>query len=165
MQFEDLRKLSIAAAMDLVQRGDRPVAPAMVVPGGSSTQILTLTGFPDQDEARHEYLANFAADQLAANRVPAWGFVVEAEINGVAAVVVVYGARKKAPELTAAPLLDEGLGDFVASEELDPTAMPFLHPLQHAVDQLPAEPADRMSGPGPIPGPDDPDAGLPLFAG
>lgn len=165
MQFEDLRKLSIAAAMDIVERGDRPVAATMVVPGGASTQILTLTDFPDQDEARHEYLANFAADQLAANRIPAWGFVVEAEINGVDAVVVVYGARKKAPELTAAPLLDDGLGDFVASEQLDPTAMPFLHPLQHAVDQLPAEPPDRMSGPGPIPGPDDPDAGLPLFGG
>ncbi|HKJ55933.1 MAG TPA: hypothetical protein VJ978_08090 [Nitriliruptoraceae bacterium] len=165
MQFEDLRKLSIAAAMDLVDKGQRPVAPTIVVPGGSSTQLVALTGFPDDDEARHDYLARFAADQLAANRVPAWGFVVQAEINGVEAVVVVYGARKKAPELTAAPLLEDGLAAFVEPEELDPTAMPFLHPLQHAVDALPAEPADRMSGPGPIPGPDDPDAGLPLFGG
>ncbi len=165
MQFEDLRKLSIAAAMDLVDKGERPLTPTIVVPGGSSTQLLALAGFPDDDEARHEYLARFAADQLAANRVPAWGFVVQADVNGVDAVVVVYGARQKPPELTAAPLGDDGLGAFVEPEQLDPTAMPFLHPLQHAVDALPAEPADRMSGPGPIPGPDDPDAGLPLFGG
>lgn len=165
MQFEDLRKLTIAAAMDLADRAARPIPPTIVVPGGASTQLLTLTGFPDDDEARHEYLARFAADQLAANRVPAWGFVVEADVNGVDAVVAIYGARQKAPELTAAPLGDDGLGDFVPSEELDPTAMPFLHPLQHAVDALPAEPPDRVGGPGPIPGPDDPDAGLPLFGG
>lgn len=163
MQFDDLRKLCMAAAMDLVDRGQRPVPPTAVVPGGERTHLLALTGFPDDDEARHDYLATFAQDQLAANRVPAWGIVVEAEINGVDAVVVVYGARKKAPHLTAAPLDDDGLGDFVQPEELDPTAMPFLHPLQHAVDALPAEPADRPSGPGPLTGPDDPDAGLPLF--
>jgi hypothetical protein len=29
------------------------------------------------------------------------------------------------------------LEEFLAAEELDPTALPFLHPLQHAVDSLP----------------------------
>lgn len=167
MQFDDLRKLCMAAAMDLVDRGERPIPPTVVVPGGERTQLLALTGFPDDDQARHDYLATFAQDQLAANRVPAWGVVVEAEVNGVDAVVVVYGARKKAPQLTAAPLEADGLGGFVEPEELDPTAMPFLHPLQHAVDALPAEPPDRPDGPGPLDGlgqgPDDPDAGLPLF--
>lgn len=165
MQFDDLRRLCLAAATDLADRGDRPIAPTMVVPGGDRTQLLTLAGFPDDDEARHAYLVEFARDRLAANRVPAWGLVVEGEVGGVDALVVVFGARKKAPMLTAAPLDEDGLGTFVEAEELDPTAMPFLHPLQHVVDALPAEPADRPGGPGPIPGPDDPDAGLPLFGG
>ncbi len=165
MQFDDLRRLCKAAAIDLVDRGERPVPPTVVVPGGERTQLLALTGFPDDDEARHDYLAAFAEDQLAANRVPAWGLVVEAEVDGVDAVVVVYGARRAPPELTAAPLGADGLGDFVEAEELDPTAMPFLHPLQHAVDSLPAEPADRPDGPGPLDGPlgGGGDAGLPLF--
>jgi hypothetical protein len=30
-----------------------------------------------------------------------------------------------------------GLDEFLTAEELDPTALPFLHPLQHAVDALP----------------------------
>lgn len=162
MQFEDLRKLSIAAAMDIVDKsledGTRPLPPTMVVPGGETTQLLALAGFPADDEARHAYLANFAKDRLSDQRVPAWGFVVEADVNEVPAVVVVYGARKKAPELTAAPLGDDGLGEFVEPEPLDPTAMPFLHPLQHAVDALPAEPADRGSGAAA-----DPEGGLPLF--
>lgn len=165
MQFDDLRRLCQAAAMDLAERGERPIPPTAVVPGGERTQLLALSGFPDDDEARHAYLATFAHDQLAANRVPAWGVVVEAEVNGIDALVVVYGARKKAPQLTAAPLTADGLGRFVDAEELDPTAMPFLHPLQHAVDALPAEPADRPTGPGPLTGPDEPDAGLPLFGG
>lgn len=178
MQYDDLRRLCLAAANDLVDRGERPIPPTVVVPGGDRTQLLSLTGFPDDDEARHAYLATFAHERLSANRVPAWGLVVEGEINEVDALVVVFGARKKAPMLTAAPLGEDGLGTFVEAEELDPTAMPFLHPLQHAVDALPAEPADRPSGPGPLTGPltgphtgagragpDDADAGLPLFDG
>lgn len=163
MQFDDLRKLTMAAAHDLVDKaadtGARPIAATMVVPGGASTRLVTLAGFPDTDEARHDYLAQFAADQLTANRVPAWGFVVEAVINEVDAVVAIYGARQQAPELTAAPLGPDGLGSWVEAEPLDPTAMPFLHPLQHAVDALPAEPLDRL--PGPLD--DHTDAGLPLF--
>lgn len=159
MQFEDLRKLSIAAAGDLVDRGERPIPATVVVPGGERTRLLRLPGFPDDDESRHTLLATLAQDVLQANRVPAWGFLAEGVVDGVDAVVVVYGARNKAPRVTAAPLLDDVLGEFVDAEDLDPTAMPFLHPLQHVVDSLPAEPPDRASGPGPI----DPDAGLPLI--
>lgn len=163
MQFEDLRKLTVAAAMDLVDKalddGDGHIPATIVVPGGASTRLVTLAGFPDEDEARHEYLAEFAIDELSANRVPAWGFVVAAEVNDVDAVVAVYGARKQAPQVTAAPLGPDGLGDFVAPEELDPTALPFLHPLQHVVDSLPAEPIDRAAGPLDH----APDAGLPLM--
>ncbi|MBY5163907.1 hypothetical protein [Salsipaludibacter albus] len=159
MQFEDLRKLCIAAAMELAGREERPIPPTMLVPGGERTQLLTLAGFPEEDEARHAYLATFAKEQLEANRVPAWGFLAEGEVGDADAIVAVYGARKKHPRITAAPLADDGVGDFVEAEELDPTAMPFLHPLQHVVDALPAEPADRPEGPGPI----TPDTGLPLF--
>lgn len=162
MQFSDLRKLTIAAALDLVDKAaaaDQPgVPPTVVVPGGSSTRLLTLTGFPDDDEGRHDYLAQFAEDQLSANRVPAWGFVVSAEVNGVDAVVAVYGARRQAPQVTAAPMEGDELGNFVEAEDLDPTAMPFLHPLQHAVDALPSEPIDRLEGPLDH----APDAALPL---
>lgn len=160
MQFDDLRRLCLAAAQDIVSNHDPvggPLTPTVVLPGGDKTQLLALSGFPDEDEARHAYLATFAQDQLADRRVPAWGLVVQAEVNGVDAVVVVYGARKKAPELTAAPLTADGVGQFVDPEPLDPTAMPFLHPLQHAVDSLPAEPADRGQGR------DQPNGGLPLF--
>jgi hypothetical protein len=53
-------------------------------------------------------------------------------------VLVAYGARRHAPELTAAHFdADGSLDAFVRAEPLDPTALPFLHPLQHAVDALP----------------------------
>jgi hypothetical protein len=53
--------------------------------------------------------------------------------------VVVCGARRNAPHITASRFDDEGgLEEFVPSEPLDPTALPFLHPLQHAVDALSA---------------------------
>ncbi len=69
-------------------------------------------------------------------------------------MAVAYGARWHAPEVTAAPLTDDGLGEFAPPEELDPTALPFLHPLQHAVDALPADDA---------PGRGRGEGGLPMF--
>ena len=67
--------------------------------------------------------------------------------------------------LTAAVKLDDGtLDECLPAEELDPQAMPYLHPLQHAVDALPAieTPPDGLSG---VRGTEnDPLAGgLPLF--
>lgn len=153
MKFEELRFVCEEAAKDVVSKGERPVPPTVVLPGPERTRLLSLPRFPEGDEARHTYLAQFAEDQITANQVPAWGFLVEAEVGEQDAVVIVYGARRHAPEISAAPLVDDALGDFVPGEELDPTAMPFLHPLQHAVDALPAEGQ----------GPDAGEGGLPIF--
>ena len=148
MTFEELRFVCEEAAKDVVAQGERPVPPTVVLPGPERTRLLRLPRFPDDDEARHRYLAQVAEDQVTAGRVPCWGFLVEAEVGGRDAVAIVYGARQHTPEISAAPLDEDGLGDFVPGEELDPTAMPFLHPLQHAVDALPA--VDESA-----PGPDD----------
>lgn len=149
MQFEELRFVCQEAAVDVARR-ERPVRPHVVLPGPDRTRLLALPDFPDEDEARHGLLARLAADELVAGRVPCWGFLAEAELaDGGEVVVVVYGARKHAPHLTAAVKVGDGeLDEFLPAEELDPTAMPFLHPLQHAVDSLPAveTPTDGLSG-------------------
>jgi hypothetical protein len=139
MQFEELRYVCQEAAVDLVTKKGRPLVPHVVLPGADRTRVLALADFPTGDEeAAHDYLAALAADEVQAGQVPCWGFVAEAEVGGEDAVVVVFGARKHAPHLTASGFdADGALAEFVPSEELDPTAMPFLHPLQHAVDQLP----------------------------
>lgn len=154
MRFEELRFVCTEAAKDLVTQRERPVPPTIVLPGPERTRLLTLPQFPEDDEARHAYLAQFAQDEITKNLVPAWGFVAEAEdASGREVVVVVYGARRHPPELTAARVGSDGeLDEFVPSEELDPTAMPFLHPLQHAVDAVPA--LDDQQGD---------EGGLPLF--
>lgn len=139
MQFEELRFVCQQAALDLTRTRDRPLPPTVVLPGPERTQLVTLPELPVEDEARHAVIAQLAADHITIGGVPCWGFVAEAEIEGQDAVVVVYGARRHAPHLTGSRFDDTGeLEEFVASEELDPTALPFLHPLQHAVDALPA---------------------------
>lgn len=165
MQFEELRFVCQEAAIDIVDRED-VARPTVVLPGSEKTRLLALPQFPEDDEARHELLVNLAADEIVEGQVPCWGFIAEAELDGGGdVVVVVYGARKHAPHLTAAVKLEDGtLDEFLPAEELAPEAMPYLHPLQHAVDQLPAveTPADGLSG---VRGtPDDPLAGgLPVF--
>ncbi|MFU8839951.1 MAG: hypothetical protein ACNA8R_04435 [Nitriliruptoraceae bacterium] len=139
MQFEELRFVCQEAAVDLARTRGRPLPPTVVLPGAQRTRLLTLPELPADDEARHAVLAQLAADHLTAPGVPCWGFIAEAEVGGADAVVVVYGARRHAPELTGARFDAEGgLEAFAAAEPLDPTALPFLHPLQHAVDALPA---------------------------
>lgn len=139
MQFEELRFVCQEAAVDLVRTRGRPLPPTVVLPGPERTQLLTLPELPAADEARHAVLARLAADHITVGGVPCWGFVAEAEIDGRDAVVVAYGARRHAPHLTGSWFAPDGqLDAFAAAEELDPTALPFLHPLQHAVDALPA---------------------------
>ena len=139
MQFEELRFVCQQAAIDLARTRGRPLPPTVVLPGPDRTRLLTLPELPEEDEARHAVLAQLAADHITLGGVPCWGFVAEAEIDGEDAVVVVYGARRHVPHLTGSRFDPDGeLEEFVASEELDPTALPFLHPLQHAVDALPA---------------------------
>ena len=154
MQFEELRYICQEAAVDVLRERGRPVPPTLVLPGPERTRLVTLPGFPDDDEDRHTVLAQVATDELTPNEIPCWGFVSEAEVGDADAVVVVFGARRHAPHITASRFDADGtLEEFVPAEELDPTALPFLHPLQHAVDALAARPAqDAASGPDP----DDP---------
>lgn len=162
MQFEELRFVSQQAAMDLVREKGRPVPPTLVLPGPDRTRLLTLPDLPPDDEVRHTVVAQLAHDHITEAQLPCWGFVAEAEASGEDVVIVVYGARRHAPEITASRFADDGdLEEFVPSEPLDPTALPFLHPLQHAVDALPAQ-GDVFSGFDPKRGPDDPHGGLPL---
>lgn len=140
MQFEELRYVCQEAAIDVVRTKGRPVPPTIVLPGPDRTQLVSLSAFPDDDEERHALIAQFAADRVTPEAIPAWGFLAEAEIGGADALVVAFGARRHAPHLTASRFGDDGdLVEFAPSEELDPTALPFLHPLQHAVDALPAQ--------------------------
>lgn len=151
MQFEELRYVCKEAAIDLLEERGRPMPPTVVLPQPERTQLLTIPEFPDDDEARHTVLAAIAEDEVRARQIPCWGFIAEAEVDGADAAVVVYGARRHPPELTASRFGEEGgLIEFVDAEELDPTAMPFLHPLQHAVDGL-----EALEQP-PSPGDDDP---------
>ncbi|MCC5950441.1 MAG: hypothetical protein JJT89_18465 [Nitriliruptoraceae bacterium] len=139
MQFEELRFVCQEAASDLLRTRGRPLPPTIVLPGPERTQLLTLPDLPGDDEARHAVIAQLALDRVTTDRVPCWGFVAEAEVGDEDVVLVVYGARRHAPELTASPFAQDGdLAGFVPAEQLDPTALPFLHPLQHAVDALPA---------------------------
>lgn len=157
MQFEELRYVCQEAALDVLRNRGRPVPPTVVLPGPERTRLVTLPDFPDEDEARHTVLAQLAADELTPNEVPCWGFVAEAEVDAGEAVVVVFGARRNEPHLTAALFgPEDDLEEFVATEPLDPTAMPFLHPLQHAVDALSA--VSQAGGPDAAGGtdPDDP---------
>ena len=138
MQFEELRFITQEAALDLVTKRERPLPPTVVLPGPARTLLLTLPSLPDEDELRHAVMAELAADHLTGEGVPCWGFVAEAEVAGRDGLVAVYGARRNTPHVSAALFAEDGtLEEFVPAEELDPTALPFLHPLQHAVDALP----------------------------
>lgn len=140
MQFEELRYVCQEAAIEVVRKNGRPVPPTIVLPTPERTELVALTDFPDEDEVRHALIAQFAHDRVTPQAIPAWGFVAEAEVSGADAIVVAFGARRHAPHITASRFGDEGgLEEFVPAEELDPTALPFLHPLQHAVDALPAQ--------------------------
>ena len=171
MQFEELRYVCQQAAIDLVRERPRPLPATVVLPGAQRTRLLTLPQFPDEDEARHAVLAQLAADEITAQEIPAWGFVAEADVGGDDAVVVVFGARRHAPHLTASRFTADGdLEEFVPDEELDPTALPFLHPLQHAVDALPAigegfDAMDPKRSTGPTDAPGDRPPGPPAGGG
>jgi hypothetical protein len=150
VRIEELAVLCRQAAHDLVARESRPLPPAVVLPLPEATQVTTFPDFPDDDPARFDLLSRFAAEKMRAVNAPAFGFVAEGTVDGedgpVDVAVVVYGARNHRSSITAAPFTEEGLGDFLPADELDPTAMPFLAPLRHAVDT--AAPPDAIGGPG-----------------
>lgn len=164
MQFEELRFITQQAALDVVSKHARPIPPTVVLPGPARTLLLTLADLPDEDEARHEVLLRLADEHVTGAEIPCWGFVAEAEVAGSDAIVVVYGARRHVPHLSAALFDSDGnLDEFVTAEELAPTALPFLHPLQHAVDALPGAQnvfdAYDPKRAGPLPLPTDVQAG------
>ncbi|MEE8602276.1 hypothetical protein [Euzebya tangerina] len=147
MTIDQLRMLVEEAAKDLVARTERPHPVTVVLPLEESTKVVALEGFPDEDGARKDALSVLAARQMVPANAACFGFLAEADgPDGQDLLVVVYGARQRGAFLTAA-VLDEpaGLGDFAEPEELEPSAMPFLQPLQHAADTA-APPTD--AGPG-----------------
>ncbi len=138
MQFEELRFITQEAAVDVATKHERPLPATVVLPGPARTLLLKLPALPDADELRHVVMAELANEHLTAEGVPCWGFVAEVEVAGRDGVVAVFGARRHTPHLSAALFAEDGtLEEFCPTEELDPTALPFLHPLQHAVDALP----------------------------
>ncbi|MDP9022784.1 MAG: hypothetical protein M3N57_08840 [Actinomycetota bacterium] len=142
MRIDELRWVCEEAARDLVSRADRPLPAAVVLPGPSATRVVRLPDLPDSDADRTAALRAVARDEVLATSTPAYGFVAEAELaDGTDVVVVIYGAHGARPEVTAAPFEDAGLGDFVDAEPLDPHALPFLRPLQEAVEQVREPPA------------------------
>lgn len=138
MTVDQLRALCQEAAHDLATRHERPVPAAVVLPLAGSTQVSTLMDFPDDDQDRHRALSHFAADRMVPAGAPCYGFIAEAELDAgggvVDVVMVVFGARQRGSWVTAAPLADGALGPFSDAEQLDPSALPFLQPLQHAAD-------------------------------
>ncbi len=139
MRMEELELVCQEAARTLAARPQRPVPATVVVPLPAATKVTSLPDWPDEDPARFDLLAAFARDVLAPAGAPCYGFVAEAVAadetgDPVDVVVVAFGARRHSPRVTAAPLLGDGLGPFTPAEDLLPSAMPFLSPLQHAVD-------------------------------
>lgn len=138
MTVDELRLLCQTAARDLCARHGRPVPTAVIVPAPDRTNVTTLSGFPDEDEARHLALSRFAADRMVPANAPCFGFVSEAELGDADTshdvLVVAYGATRRGTWITAAPLGDADIGEFGDPEPLDPAALPFLQPLQHAAD-------------------------------
>lgn len=139
MQFEELRYICLEAAVDIVRQHGRPVHPTVVLPGPSATRMVRLEGFPDTDQERHAYLELFARTEIREAEVPCWGFVSEAETEVGDVLMVAFGARLHRPHVTASAFDTDGNPEeFVSSEEIDRDALPFLHPLQLAVDALAA---------------------------
>lgn len=149
MRLDELEALCREAARGVAAREGRPVPATVVVPLPESTKVSTLPDFPPDDPGRTALLARFADEVVRPANAACFGFLAEATVAAgegppVDVVVVAYSARQHHPHVTAAPVTDEGVGDFLATEELDAAAMPFLAPLQAAVDA--AGPPDAFGG-------------------
>ena len=138
MRIEELEVVCQQAARNIVDREARPLPTTVVLPLPSRTRVTALPDWPDDDAARYDLLQQFAKDVMQLENAPCYGFVAEAVADAddgpVDVVVLVYGARRNHPRITAAVMTDDGLGDFTEADLLDPTAMPFLAPLQQAAD-------------------------------
>lgn len=138
MTLDELRALCQEAARELSMREGHPLPAAVIVPLAERTGVATLPDFPETDEERFQVLSHFAADRMVPEGAPCFGFVAEAALDAgdvaVDVVLVAYGARQRGTWITAAPMHDGTLGEFGEAEQLDPAALPFLRPLQHAAD-------------------------------
>lgn len=147
MRIEELEVVCQEAARNLVQREARPVPVSVVLPLPAKTSVQRLPDWPDEDDARVALLERFADDVMRPANAPCFGFVAEAlaesDAGPVEVVVVVVSARRNHPRIAAAPLDGDVLGEFLPSEPLAPTALPFLAPLQVAADA--ATPPDAFS--------------------
>lgn len=148
MNLAELETVVAEAARDLAARHARPLPATVVLPLPEATQVTSLPDFPDDDAARHDLLARFAADRMRPANAPCYGFLAEATVDGPDlagdVLVLVVGARQRTGRVTVAPFDGDELGLFLPSEELDPAAFPFLAPLQHAADA--ATPPDVTGG-------------------
>ncbi len=146
MRFEELAFVCQEAARDLIAHEPRPLPVVVVLPGPHSTRLVRIPEWPDDEVARFELMSALARDEILATSTPAYGFLAEAELaSGGDVLLLVYGAHKRQPQLTAAPFEDSQIGEFSESEALDPEALKFLHPLQHAVDAVREAPS-RLPG-------------------
>lgn len=149
MRLAELEAVCREAARGMVEREGRPVPAAVVLPLPEANKVTAVPDFPADDAARTALLERFAADVVRPANASCFGFLAEAVVDTgegppVDVVVVAYSARGHHAHVTAAPLDADGLGDFTDAEELDPAAMPFLAPLQAAVDA--AAPPDAFGG-------------------
>jgi hypothetical protein len=146
--MQELEVVCQEAARNIVERAPRPLAASVVLPLPTATRITTLQEWPDDDGERFDLLDRFAQDVMRPANAPCFGFIAEgeAEVDGAAMdiVVVAYGARGQESQVMAAPLTEDGVGDFTPSEPLEPAAFPFLAPLTHAVAA--ATPPDAFGG-------------------
>ena len=152
MTLDQLHLLIEEAARGVVERTDRPHPVTVVLPLEGATKVITLDGFPDDDTARHDALSVLAARQMVPANAACFGFLAEATgPQGEDLLVAVYGARQRGGYVTAAVLDESGLGEFAPAEPLEPTAMPFLQPLQHAVDTASPPPSAGPASEGGLP--------------
>lgn len=151
MTLDQLELLVQQAAEELAARHDDAVPVTVVLPLPGATRVLSLDAFPTDDAHRREALSVLAARQMVPANATCFGFLAEASgPAGEDLLVAVYGARRRGAFVTAAARQpDGGLSAFTAAEPLEPTAMPFLQPLQHAADM--AEAPDDPAGGGGLP--------------
>jgi hypothetical protein len=135
VNLDELEAVCREAVRGLLEREDRPLPTAVVLPLPGATKVTTFPEFPGDDDGRAELLTRFVDDVMRPAGAPCYGFVAEGlTAGGDEVVVVAYGARRHHPRVTAAPLNGAAVGDFVVAEDLDPVAMPFLAPLQQAAE-------------------------------
>ena len=151
MNIDQLRVLMEEAAANVTERHDRPLPVTVVLPLEGATRVTALDGFPDDDTERKDALSVFAAQHMVPANAACFGLLAEATgPDGEDLMVVVYGARRRGSHVIAAMFDEDGvLTEFTPSEPLEKTAIPSVHPLQHAADIADA-PDDPAAGGLPI---------------